>query len=286
MTSSPPRHGTPSDASRVNSDDDMIQYPSIQYQPDAEPVHIIRTVHPDEHPLQVRDEMMKSLVRLKKRAEEQMGLVGEHAKNSHVSSPGRSGNRRQLQFQQPQMSFRWYFQPCSPLGGWDSSDSASNKIQSIPAYIELEGYCTDDDDESDDRRSVGQCDDEYDDVSDDAEEDRDIESSSNEISTINTRQLKKEKRRIAVLRELSDSPFVVSGYLLKQSQKDPNVWRRVYCVLLNDRLWVIGRVKLLSDFSCDDVDVNTDQDVLVLSSMTMRIGSHSYINLLRSILTQ
>ena len=263
----------------------MMQYPSIQYQPDAEAVHIIRTVHPDEHPLLVRDEMMKSSARLKKRAEETDGPSRGACQRIHMFLHlVEVAAVVSCNFNSHKCSFRWYFQPCTHLGGLDSSDSASTKIQSIPAYIELEGYCTDDDDESDDRRSVGQCDDEYDDVSDDAEEDRDIESSSNEISTINTRQLKKEKRRIAVLRELSNSPFVVSGYLLKRSQKDPNVWRRMYCVLSNDRLWVIGRVKLLSDFSCDDVDVNTNQDVL--SSMTMRIGSHSYINLLRSILMQ
>jgi len=103
------------------------------------------------------------------------------------------------------------------------------------------------------------------------------------ISSTHIHQLSKEKRRIAVLRELSDSPFVVSGYLLKQSPKDPNVWRRMYCVLSGDRLWVIGRVRPLSEFPNDgDVCTTTNHDVL----SSLRVGSHSYINLLRSILIE
>ena len=82
---------------------------------------------------------MKSLSRLRQKAEEQMGL-GLSSETS-VSSYGKSGGRRQ----QPQVTVRWYFQPCSPLGGIDASTSPSSKIQSIPAYIDVEGNCTDDD---------------------------------------------------------------------------------------------------------------------------------------------
>ena len=48
MTSSPPRGGI---AAAINNnggnDDAAMQFPSIQYEPDYEPIHIIRTVHPD-----------------------------------------------------------------------------------------------------------------------------------------------------------------------------------------------------------------------------------------------
>jgi hypothetical protein len=293
MTSSPPPRGGNAAATNTNggNDDAAMQFPSIQYEPDYEPIHIIRTVHPDEHPLQVRDEMIQSLARLRQRAEEQMGLLRQYSKNNtHVTSPGKGGGgsrrQQQPQLQQPQVSFRWYFQPCSPLGGIDSSASPSPKIQSIPAYIELEGYCTDDDDEddkSDGNTNGGGFDDEYDNLSDDDEDDNQTASYTDEMSSTHLRQLNKEKRRIAVLRELSDSPFVVSGYLLKQSPKDPNVWRRMYCVLSGDRLWVIGRVRPLSEFSNDgDVGTTTNRDVL----SSLRVGSHSYINLLRSILIE
>ena len=47
------------------NDDAAMQLPSIQYEPGLEPIHIISTVHPDEHPLQVLDEMIQSLERLR-----------------------------------------------------------------------------------------------------------------------------------------------------------------------------------------------------------------------------
>ena len=261
-------NATAADGGVHNINPDMS---SIQYKADFEPIHLIRTVNPDEHPLQVRDEMMKSLTRLRNRAEDEMGL-GLYP-NANISSPGKG--RRQLQQQKPHLTFRWYFQPCSPLGGIDASASSSQKIQSIPAYIDVEGYCTDDDDddESSNNRSREGFDDEYDDVSDD--------SSGNDSSSLIC-QLNKEKRRVAMLREQSDSPFIVSGYLLKQSQKDPNVWKRMYCVLSDDRLWVIGRVRPLhsSDSKVDGSSVNHE----VMSSL--RVGSHCYINLHRSILIE
>lgn len=99
---------------------------------------------------------------------------------ANASSPGKGeGGRRQ---QQPQVSFWWYFQPCSPLGGLDSSASPSPKIQSIPAYIESEGYCTDDDnddDESSDNKNRKGVDDEYNNVSDDNGDDQQDVSAPN-----------------------------------------------------------------------------------------------------------
>ena len=127
--------------------------------------------------------------------------------------------------QQPAtLSFRWCLQPCSPLGGIDSSASPSPKSQTIPVTWLLYRRDDDEDDKSDGNANGGGFDDERDFV--------------NLYSSI-----EQGKRSIAVLRELSDSHFVVSGYLLKQSQKDPNVWRRMYFVLSEYRLWVIGRVR-------------------------------------------
>jgi hypothetical protein len=269
--------------SSVTLDAGMQISSPIQYEPDFEqPIHIIRTVHPEEHPLQVRDEMMKSLSRLRLKAEEQMGL-GLSSK-TNVSSYGKSGGRRQ----QPQLTFRWYFQPCSPLGGIDASASPSPKIQSIPAYIDVEGYCTDDDKQPDDNSNGEGFDDEYDDNM--SYEDGNAEDQNNHVGsftdkisvTTQIRRLNKEKQRIAMLRELSDSPFTVSGYLLKQSQKDPNVWKRVYCVLSDDRLWVIGRVKPLTELCGNNVGRSSNHDAV----SSLRVGRHFYINLHRSILIE
>ena len=98
--------------------------------------------------------------------------------------------------------------------------------------------------------------------------------------TTQIRRLNKEKQCIAMLRELSASPFIVSGYLLKQSQKDPNVWKWVYCVLLDDPLWVIGRMKPLTELCGNNVSLSSNHDVM----SSLRVGRHFYINLNRSIL--
>jgi len=83
-----------------------------------------------------------------------MGLLRQYSKNiTHVTSPGKGGGGSRRQ-QQPQLQqtqrclFRWEFQPCNPLGGIDSFASTSLEIQSISTYnIELESYCTDDDED-------------------------------------------------------------------------------------------------------------------------------------------
>ena len=230
----------------------------------------------------MRDETMKSLSRLRQNAEEQMGL-GLSSKTS-VSSYGKSGGRRQ----QPQVTFLWYFQPCSPLGGIDASTSPSPKIQSIPAYIDVEGYCTDDDKQPDNNSNGEGFDDEYDDNM--SYEDGDAEDQINHVGsftekisvTTQIRRLNKEKQCIAMLRELSDSPFIVSGYLLQQSQKNPNVWKWVYCVLSDDRLWVIGRVKPLTELCGNNVSLSSNHDVV----SSLRVGRHFYLNLHRSILIE
>ena len=238
--------------------------PSPCFEHDLEPIHIVRTVLPDEHPLLVRDDMMSLLNRLRQKAEEEMGLY---------LNEDRDGD---LLRQHPRPTFRWYFQPCSPLGGIGSS-SQSPKLQNIPAYIDLEGYCTEEESESDHEDS---CDSDGDEEG--KKENRSILSKEEKkqpkpVVSLQMRQLIKEKRRIAMLRDLPNPSFLVSGYLLKQSSRDPNVWRRVYCVLSEDRLWFIGRMKPLKKRS------DTAPEV-VLSCL--RVGRHKHTKLHRSLLVE
>ena len=226
--------------------------PNPVYEHDVEPIHIVRTVLPDEHPLHVRDEMMAKLRQMRQKAEREMGMYLEYEEGAFQRS------------HPPQPTFRWYFQPCSPLGGTGSSANAP-KIQSIPAYIDVEGYCTEEESEGDS------------DDNDSDDEGKENEAQSNpELSTM-MRQLIKEKQRIAMLRDLADPSFLVSGYLLKQSTRDPNVWRRVYCVLSDDRMWTIERMKSLTNGN----DA-TDEDIL----SSIRVGRHKWIKLHRSLLLE
>ena len=94
----------------------------------------------------------------------------------------------------------------------------------------------------------------------------------------------KERRRIAMLRDLVDPTFVVSGYLLLRSHGDCNVWRRVYCVLGEDRLWIIRRMKTLTDQHRDSNRCDSPENDDALSSF--RIGRHSYMMLHRALLLE
>jgi len=217
--------------------------PTPCYDHGLEPIHLVRTIHPNEHPLTIRDEMVTLITKKRQEAEEEMGY--------------NLGDESEKDFRRPQPTFRFYFQPSSPLGG-SGPYSESAKMQSIPAYVDLEGYCTEDD--------GGESDHDEDDLSID-------EESKEELDNPLMQQLSQERCRVSILQNVSDLAFLVSGYLLKQSQKDPNVWRRVYCVLSEDRLWFIGRMRPLSK-SFDDT----------LSSI--RVGRHKSLKLHRATLIQ
>lgn len=221
---------------------------------DLEPIHIVRTLLPEEHPLIIRDEVMTLLTELRQRAENEMGC---------------SPFQGELKTQYPHPTFRWYFQPCSPLGG-SNAVTDSSKIQCTPAYIDVEGYCTEDESESEPDENVLDKEDVINDVISD-----DINASASCQASQMLHKLIKERRRSAFLKDLSsDLPFIVTGYLLKQSWLDPNVWRRVYCVLSEDRMWTVGRMKLLAN-KCIDASSN---DILPC----MRTGRHRFFTLHQS----
>ncbi|GMH60340.1 hypothetical protein TL16_g03025 [Triparma laevis f. inornata] len=41
----------------------------------------------------------------------------------------------------------------------------------------------------------------------------------------------------------SRAAFIKCGFLLNQSHHDPNVWRRKWCILTDDKLWIISRLR-------------------------------------------
>ena len=50
--------------------------------------------------------------------------------------------------------------------------------------------------------------------------------------------------RIARRSNSNSTNIIISGYLLKKSRKDPNVWRRNFCILVDNQLWYISRMRL------------------------------------------
>ena len=198
----------------------------------CEPIHIVRTVLPDEHPLQIRDEMLGRMSKFQQKSEVEMGMHLER-------NEGEGKNVDQLRSSTtPKLIIRWYFQPCSPLG-------STGTFHNVPACIDVEGYCTDgksesdsDDDDGDDAEDINSEEEKESTPSLSAGKDHQS-NSSNAYSQLKS-QLIEERCRFTLIRDLSD-PSLLSGCLLKQSGKDPNVWKRKYCVLSEDRLWVIGR---------------------------------------------
>ena len=170
-----------------------------------EPMHIVRTLRDDDNPLQVRDEM---LIYLKQKEQEQDSVF---SRNSFIAP-----------------KLQWFFVPADPLSN-------------IPSSVNLEGYCTDMEEKNE----------QNDDTDSDASEEEGEEEvgmpwrSEQLTSTKSTARHQTQVRRCQQLAHYRCTldHHCVSGFLLKQSNKDPHVWKRVHCVLTEDYLWYITRVK-------------------------------------------
>jgi hypothetical protein len=192
----------------------------------SDPFHIIKTLAPEDNPLATRDKMMQHLKQVQERAP--------------ASGPKIS----------PKV--QWYFVPSS------SSESP------IPNCIELDGYCSSIEEdclESDDDSSVNNQT-EKDDTSnsDDAAllfNDPDLmfarcpflnteETPGTDASSHLDKRSDQEFRRYNQLSQSMPAGACISGYLLKRSNVDPHVWRRVHCVLTGDYLWYVSRVPYCS----------------------------------------
>lgn len=254
-------------------------------QSSSDPFHVVKTLAPEDNPLQSRDQMM------------------DHLRNIQDSAP-KGGGRSIIS-----PKIQWYFVP----GGVASTNTNSP----IPSCIELDGYCTSMEEEFYHEDSSDSDDDE--DISDDNSNDKDKESSlpAGEDTTDTTAEttfhhedpdllfsrcpfLNKnthkeeekeeelpqknggsknsiERRRrhnqhvneVRRYTQLYQSQFAnnissdnsrttcVSGYLLKKSRVDPHVWRRVHCVLTDDYLWYVTRVPYSSTTTSKKISVST-----------------------------
>jgi hypothetical protein len=169
-----------------------------------EPLNIVRTLQPDESPLVVRDDMLTYLKQTEKDQE-------SSANKNSVIAP----------------KLQWFYVP---------SDLLSN----IPNCIALDGYCTDmdDNDDASDSQSDGE-------EKETADVDMPWRSSPPESPPTSSSRHRTQIRRCQQLAHYrcTTDHHCFSGYLLKQSRKDPHVWKRVHCVLTEDFLWYITRVK-------------------------------------------
>lgn len=227
----------------------------VAYDVSPEPYNIVCTLRPSDSPLAVRDEVVRVLVERLRQAEREMGL---DPRNDQLI---------------PTPQVRWFFQPSHQVGG-----KAYGRAMNVPGCIDLEGYCSgveDSDDEGDEpdlttsssnenprhARSSWQH----------VEVDRwwtkgpaelhdakpyryDTGSTSSSLTAEQAR-LSDERHRLATLSRyvsaLSEGNCL-AGYLLKRSKRDRNIWHRVHCVLTEDCLFWVSRMKATASTRIDN----------------------------------
>lgn len=206
----------------------------------SEAFNLFKTLSPDDNPLFVKDELYQKILLIQ---EEAIALFGS---SSAGSGPGSSADditaatsKSPRRVRKPPV-IRLFFMPCHNSG-------VSN------ATIEMEGYCTDTEEENDNDVDNDE-DTEMNELSSNAttpipQWKRDmIPYSSHPKVEISKQQkgLMKERRLLTILsgHEIASGNECVSGYLLKQSKLDGNVWKRVHCVLPNyPQFWFVSRVE-------------------------------------------
>lgn len=117
----------------------------------------------------------------------------------------------------------------------------------FPNFIELDGYCTSEDsedpEETDDSGDEQELKNEQDEESWWRNASSPIRSSLNGGSqSKRSKLLYRQQRRLNQLRNYPSTLDCISGYLLKRSNKDRHVWKRVYCVLTDDHFWYVSRL--------------------------------------------
>lgn len=172
----------------------------------SDPFHIIQTLQPEQSPLQVRDQMKERL----------SAILSSAPATRTIISP----------------KMQWFYVPSSKIIGETQ----------ILGCIDLDGYATSMDAETSDNDI-----DETDYSNESENETTSLEARFSWLQTSDTfppRDTAKliEEQRLQELILSSTSNQTISGYLLKRSRHDPNVWRRVHCVLTDDYLWYISRV--------------------------------------------
>ena len=196
-----------------------------------EPFHIVKTVPFQDSPLKTRHEMQ-----------------------SYLSNQGISN---------PSISLRWFFLPQTqkqqqqhnPLDGYcttvDHDSDNDNDEQDDDTFFSTESLSTDEMIVKEWKQKRKQ------------KQKRKIFVDTNEVDSMNTKKedemnklkTKKKKKKnwrreqqlahLVALSNQEPNDVLLTGYLLRQSQVDDNVWKRVYVIINNTnfQLWIIGRVR-------------------------------------------
>lgn len=202
----------------------------------AESFNLFRTILPHENPLLIRDQLVNKMSNMIEDAE-MVSASSSSTWKPITSSPSRSPIRGARN----QPAIRLFFMPCYHSG-----------VSS--ATIDIEGYCSGVDSDSDEDADT--C---VDLVQDEKlmrfnkEENLSFLLSANDSALLDDssslnqtskreKALYRERHRMMVLSNIeATSEDTICGYLIRQSS-DPNIWKRVYCVLTNNQFWFVSRV--------------------------------------------
>ena len=260
----------------------------------GEPFHVMKTLRPDDNPLQMRDKLMDHLRKLQ-----------EPFTGPATIAP----------------KIQWYYVPHSSSRD-DTSSLYHQEASLIPPYVDLDGYCTSmeeeeyesdddttDDDDDDDNDNDNDCNNNN--FGDDnglhhelnaGDEDRARYRSPLQVErhdwilsqcpwrrsheskpNKNFHWQKREFRRYLQLAS-SQTPHrrsCISGYLMKQSKVDRHVWRRVHCVLTDDYLWYVTRIPYRTSSN------HPEHAQLEKQSLSFRLARrHGRISLIRVLLLE
>ena len=90
----------------------------------------------------------------------------------------------------------------------------------------------------------------------------------------------KNRSTLAQLRHPTSNSHSVSGYLLKRSSHDPNVWRKMYCTLSDDHFWFVSRIKPIPNFSNqNEYHSNSNKNNHKHRNKILRTSKHHVIHL-------
>lgn len=240
------------------------------------PFHVIKTLSSTDNPIQVRNTMIQHLEQLLQQS-------------SATSSTNPGSSKRLTNSIAPKL--QWYFipgmhHPSSPIPSYIELDGYSTAME------DEDGEDNDDDDDTDghdpnNNNDAGKDDEndqhdssEHDFDPDDAlhfpqQQERSSLPQEKELATTtnnNPKFLHRQTKKEAIFKKERNRYFElnlcqsslqhdgVSGYLLKQSMKDPHVWKRVHCLLTDDHLWYISRIYTRLDDDEGDEDGDDDDN--------------------------
>ena len=210
-----------------NSMNDDSYYYTLQQQ--HAPFHLIQTLQPTDHPWKMRQCMQERIENYSK-----MSLMNEH-------------NMLQQQQHRTIISpkLQWFYVP-------------DTTKETIPNCIELDGYATTLEDDDEDTDSPVHHPSREDDFSpreslqleskltmlfpDRFQDQMQVSTAKNQHHFQRAQREARKKSELQSLLNNSPSSILFTGFLMKQSTKDPHVWRRVHCILTHESLWYVTRI--------------------------------------------